>query len=73
MNIPIKVGNFQCNMIFLIVDIDNCNVLSGLDFLMKIKVVMDVEKGIIQVQNGLGMEVELLSLIIVDMLQPVSE
>jgi len=55
------------------VDIDNCNVLSGLDFLMKIRMVIDIEKGKIQVQNGLGMEVELLPLIIVNMLQPVSE
>jgi hypothetical protein len=35
--------------------------------------VIDIEKGKIQVQNGLGMEVELLPLIIVNMLQPVSE
>jgi len=40
---------------------------------MKIKMVIDVEKGKIQVRNGLGMEVELLPLIIVNMLQHVSE
>jgi hypothetical protein len=47
MNILVKVGNFQCSMVFLIVDTNNYNILLGLDFLMKIRVVVDVEKGII--------------------------
>jgi len=73
MNILVKVGNFQCSMVFLIVDTHNYNVFLGLDFLMKIRVVINVEKGIIQVQNGPTMEVELLPLIIINMLQHVSE
>ncbi len=60
-------------MVFLIRDISNYNILLGLDFLMKIRVVVDVEKGIILLQNGMGMEVKLLPLIIVNMLQPISE
>jgi hypothetical protein len=60
-------------MVFPIMDINIYDALLGLDFLMKIGVVVDVEKGIIQVRNGLGMEVELLPLIIVNMLQPISE
>jgi hypothetical protein len=45
----------------------------GLDFLVKIGAVVDVEKGVIQVWNGPGMEVELLPLTIVNMLQPINE
>ncbi len=73
MNILVKVGNFQCNMVFLIVNTHNYNVFLGLDFLMKIRVVINVEKGIIQVQNGPSMEIELLPLIIINMLQHISE
>lgn len=40
MDILVKVGNVQCNMVFLIVDIDNYDVLLGLDFLMKIGIVV---------------------------------
>jgi hypothetical protein len=36
-------------MVFRVVDIDNYDLLLGLDFLMKIGVVVDVEKGVIQV------------------------
>jgi hypothetical protein len=56
-------------MIFLVVDTDNYNFLLGLDFLIKIGVVVDVEKGVIQVHNGPRMEVEVLPLIVVNMLQ----
>jgi hypothetical protein len=56
-------------MIFLVVDINNYDLLLGLDFLIKIRAVVDVEKGIIQVHNGPGMEVEILPLNVVNMLQ----
>jgi len=55
-------------MIFLVVDIDNFDLLFGLNFLIKIGVFIDVEKGIIHVHNGLGMEMEVLSLNVVNML-----
>jgi hypothetical protein len=35
--------------------------------------VVDVKKKVIQMRNGLGMEVELLPLTIVNMLQPIHE
>jgi hypothetical protein len=60
-------------MVFLIVDTDNYDILLGLDFFMKIGTTIDVEKGVIQVQNGLGMAVELLPLIIINMLHLVTE
>jgi hypothetical protein len=43
------MGKVVCQMIFLVVDIYNYDLLLGLDFLMKIGVVVDIEKGIIQV------------------------
>jgi len=66
---PVKVGGIMCQMIFLVVDINNYDLLLGLDFLIKIRAVVDVEKGIIQVHNGPGMEVEILPLNVVNMLQ----
>jgi hypothetical protein len=60
-------------MVFLIVDTDNYDVFLGLDFLMKIGMVVDVEKGVIQVRNGPSVEIELLPLTIFNMLQPISE
>jgi hypothetical protein len=39
---------------------------------MKIGVVVDVGKGVIQVHNGIGMEVEILLLSVVNMLQVVA-
>jgi hypothetical protein len=39
-----QVGNVVCNMMFLVVDTNTYDLLLGLDFLMKIRVVVDVEK-----------------------------
>lgn len=51
-----KVGGIMCQMIFLVVDIDNFDLMLGLNFLIKIGAFVDVEKGIIQVRNGPRME-----------------
>jgi hypothetical protein len=40
----VKVGNIQCSMVFLIMYTDSDDILLGLDFLMKIKTIVDVEK-----------------------------
>ncbi len=65
----VKVGRIVCQMIFLVVDTDNYDLLLGLDFLIKIGTIVDVEKGLIQVRNGLEMEMEVLPLNVVNMLQ----
>jgi hypothetical protein len=44
-----KVGNVQCNMVFFIVDTYIYDIMLGLDFLMKIGTILDVEKGVIKV------------------------
>ncbi len=41
------VGKVVCQMIFLVVDIDNYDILLGLDFLMQIGAIFGVEKGVI--------------------------
>jgi len=56
------VGGIACQMIFLAIDIDSYELLLGLDFLMKIGAIKDVDKCFIYVHNGLGMEVEMLPL-----------
>jgi len=67
--IPVKVGGIQCAMTFMVVDTDSYDVLLGLDFLMKIGVVVDVERGLLQVRHGLGTNVEVLPLTVVNLLQ----
>jgi hypothetical protein len=65
----VKVGGIICKMVFLVVDIDNYDLLLGLDFFIKIGVVIDMEKGVIQVHNVPRMEVEVLPLKMVNMFE----
>ncbi len=65
----VKVGGVQCIMTYMVVNTDSYDVLLGLDFLIKIGAIMDVEGGLIQLRHGLGANVEVLPLIIVNILQ----
>jgi hypothetical protein len=56
-------------MIFLVVNTDNYDFLLGLDFLIKIGVIINVEKSVILVCTTPKMEVEVLPLNVVNMLQ----
>ncbi len=67
--VPVKVGGVQCAMTFMVVDTDSYNVLLGLDFLMKIGAVVDIERGLLQVRHGPGTNVEVLPLTMVNLLQ----
>ncbi len=51
------------------VDTGSYDLLLGLDFLIKIKTIINVEKGVIQVRNKLRIEVEVLPLNVMNMLQ----
>ncbi len=51
------------------VDINNYDLLLGLDFFIKIGTIINVEKGIIHVHNSPRMEMEVLPLNVVNMLQ----
>jgi hypothetical protein len=54
----------------MIVDINRYDLLLGLDFLIKIGVVVDFEKNLIQIKQGLGNNVQILPLnMIINMLQ----
>jgi len=70
--IQVKIGSIQCAMTFMVVDTDGYDVLLGLDFLMKIGAVVDVERGLIQVRHGPGTNVEVLPLTVVNLLQRMS-
>jgi hypothetical protein len=67
--VPIKIGGVQCNMTFMVVDTDSYDVLLGLDLLIKIGVIIDVEQGLIQVRRGPGTDVEVLPLTMVNLMQ----
>jgi len=68
----VKIGEVKCSMTFMVVDTDGYDVLLGLDFLMKIGAVVDVERGLIQVRYGPGAHVEVLPLTVVNFLQRVN-
>jgi hypothetical protein len=53
----------------MVVDTDSYDVLIGLDFLMKIGAVVDVERGLIQMRHGPETNVEVLPLTMVNLLQ----
>jgi hypothetical protein len=67
--VQVKIGGVKCAMTFMVVDTDGYDVLLGLDFLMKIGAVVDVERGLIQVRHGPGTNVEVLPLTMVNLLQ----
>jgi hypothetical protein len=67
--VQIKVGGVQCNMTFMVVDTDSYDVLLGLDLLIKIGAIVDVEQGLIQVRRGSGTDVEVLPLTMVNLVQ----
>jgi hypothetical protein len=46
-DIHVHVGNVVCSMVFWVVDTYTYDLLLGLDFLMKIGAMVDVEKGTI--------------------------
>jgi hypothetical protein len=56
-------------MTFMVVDTNNYDVLLGLDFLIKIGAIVDVERGLIQVRHSPRANVEILPLIMVNLLQ----
>ncbi len=66
--VPIKVGGVQCNMMFMVVNTESYDVLLGLDLLIKIGAIVDVEQGLIQVRRGPSTDVEVLPLTMVNLI-----
>jgi predicted aspartyl protease len=67
--VSVKARGVPCAMTFMVVDTDSYDVLLGLDFLIKIGAIVDVERGLIEVRHGPGPDVEVLPLTMVNMLQ----
>ncbi len=67
--VPIKVGEMKCKMTFIVVDTDSYDILLGLNLLIKIGAIVDVEQGWIQVRRGPGADVEVLPLTVVNLIQ----
>ncbi|CAK9866321.1 unnamed protein product [Sphagnum jensenii] len=67
--VPVKVGGVQCEMTFMVVDTDSYDILLGLDLLIKIGAIVDIEQGLIQVRKGPGADVEILPLTMVNLVQ----
>ncbi len=70
--VSVGVGRVHCAMTFMVVDTDSYDVLLGLDFLMKIGAIVDVEQGLIQVRKGPRANVDVLPLTMVNLLQNVN-
>jgi hypothetical protein len=66
--IIVKVGEIQCLMTFMIINIINYELLLGLDFLIKIGAIGDVEKTPIQVGQGPRNNIHVLPLNMVNIL-----
>ncbi len=71
-NLLVKVGGIKCFMTFMIITIDEYNLLMGLNFFMKIKAVVDVERVFIQIKNSRRPDVQVLLLNIIDVLSSMS-
>ncbi len=57
-----------CTMTFIVIDTNSYDILLGLDFLIKIGAIVDVERGLIQVRHGPRANVEVLPLTMVNLL-----
>jgi hypothetical protein len=42
--LPLQIGDVQCLMNFMVMDIDNYDILLGLDFFIKMGTIVDVRK-----------------------------
>jgi hypothetical protein len=62
-----KVGGMKCFTTYMVVDMHSYNILMGLNFLMKIGVIIDVKRGLIQVINGIGLDIQVLPLNTINM------
>jgi hypothetical protein len=67
------IGVATCNMVLMVINADSYDVFLGLDFLIKIGAIVDLERKLIQVKQGPGTNVHVLPLNMVNMLQLVLE
>ncbi len=65
-DILVCVGNVVCSMVFLVMDTYTYDLLLGLNFLMRIRAMVDVQKNTIHVRHGPRADVEMLPLNVVN-------
>jgi hypothetical protein len=53
-----KVGRIIRQMVFSVFDTKNYDLLLGLEFFLKIEIIIDAENGVIQICNGPRMEMQ---------------
>jgi len=63
-----KVGGIKCFTTYMVVDMHSYNILMGSSFFVKIGVILDVKRGLIQVINGIGLDIQVLSLNTINMI-----
>jgi hypothetical protein len=62
------IGETSYRMAFMVVDTNNYDILLGLDFLIKIGIVLDIEQSLIQIKQGYGENVQIPPLNMVNIL-----
>jgi hypothetical protein len=67
-NLLAKVGGIKCFTTYMVVDMHSYNILMGSSFFVKIGVILDVKRGLIQVINGIGLDIQVLSLNTINMI-----
>ncbi len=67
-NLLVKVGGIKCFTTYMVVDMHSYKILMGLSFLVKIGVIMDVKRGLIQVINDIGLDIQVLPLNTINMI-----
>jgi hypothetical protein len=67
-NLLVKVGGIKCFTTYMVVNMHNYNILMGLSFLVKIGFIMHVKRGLIQLINGIGLDIQVLPLNTINMM-----
>jgi hypothetical protein len=67
----VKVGRVNYYITFMVVNSNNYNMLIGLEFLLKIMAIINVEKYLMQIRNGLVFDhVQVLPLNVINVITP---
>jgi hypothetical protein len=64
----VPIGETSCRMVFMVVDTNSYDILLGLDFLIKIGVVLDIKQCLIRIKQGPRTNVQIPPLNMVNML-----
>jgi hypothetical protein len=65
----VLIGETSCKLVFMVVNTNSYDIFLGLYFLIKIGIVLDIERGLIQVRQAHGANAQVPPLNMVNMLQ----